>query len=289
MVLFKLELKKSLHNKAFLMSIVIATVFVVLSLIYCVSIYNRDMSGIRDVSNNTDVIYAPGMPIYTLFNHWIGGESGSLGTSVFFFIFPILCALPYGWSYCVEKNSGYRRTIIVQTGKKNYYAAKYFATFISGGLAVVIPMILSLIMTAAYFPAIKPDVIYDIYYGVFKYSLMSKLFYTEPFLYIALYFCIIFMFCGALACCSMAATAIIKQKYIVMLVPFVLCLAIHFIVMFTYDSNSLYNKEMSLFYFLHPSGTRYPASFEIIGVTFFTILIITVAITNIWERRHEIY
>lgn len=285
MTLIKMEIKKSLHNKAFYMSIVIGMVFAILSLIYCVSIYNKDMTAMQNVGD----IKAPITPIYSMFNHWIGGEAVSLGTSVFFFIFPLLCAIPYGWSYCVEKNSGYRRTIIVQSGKRNYYMAKYIATFISGGLAMVIPMIFSFILAAAYFPAIKPDVMYDIYYAVFKNSLMSELFYTTPFLYVVIYLCIDFVFCGALACCSMAMAAFVKQKYVVTLVPFVICLALHFSMKFTFDSTNPYNKEFSPFCYLRPCGARYPASIEIIGGTLLVILMITLTIINIWEKRHEIY
>ena len=285
----KIELKKALRNRAFYVSIAIAMTCVILSLVYCINIYNNDMEMKVLLSESSSICYAPDLPIYTLFNHWIGGEAFSLGTSVYFFIFPLLCALPYGWSYCIEKKSGYTRTMVVQCGRKKYYKAKYLATFISGGLAMVLPMITSIIMAAYFFPAIKPDVIYDIYYGISKRSLMSQLFYEVPFLYLFIYLCIDFVFCGLLACCSMAATSVIKQKYIVTFIPFLLCVGLELFMRLTYDFSDFYNSEFSPFYYLRPCGGRYPASFLIIAGTALCIFLVTYGVVNIWERKHEIY
>ena len=290
--LLKIEFKKSLKNKSFYVSIIIASVFTILSLIFCINNYQNDMRMMRDLSRQseiTHITYAPQMQVDTLFNHWVGGEPVSLGTSVYFFIFPILCAIPYGWSYCVERKSGYTRTMIVHSGKKVYFLAKYIVTFVSGGLAMVIPLVLNIMMAAALFPAIKPDVTYGVHYAVFKNSLMSELFYTRPFLYVFLYLCMDFVFCGLLACCSMAAASFVRQKYIVTLVPFMICLALHFSMKFTYDFNNYYNKEFSPFYYLRPSSVSYPTSFFIIGMTAMVLFVITFTVTNVWEKRHEIY
>lgn len=118
-ILLKTELKKALKNKAFLASVIISILLTILSLIFCVSIYNRDMRDMELIRGMDNYSANPDISIYSLFNHWIGGESMSLGSSVYFFIFPILCAMPYGWSYCVERKSGYTRTMVVLAGKKS--------------------------------------------------------------------------------------------------------------------------------------------------------------------------
>ncbi len=288
-ILLKTELKKALKNKAFLASVIISILLTILSLIFCVSIYNRDMRDMELIRGMDNYSANPDISIYSLFNHWIGGESMSLGSSVYFFIFPILCAMPYGWSYCVERKSGYTRTMVVLAGKKKYFAAKYIATFVSGGLAVVIPFIINIAMTACFFPAIKPEIENDIYYAVFKNGLMSELFYSKPFLYLFFYLIIDFVFCGLLADISLAAASFIKQKYVTVMIPFVVCLLIHLSTKFIYDAAGNYSREISPFYYLRATDTRLPASFAVIGVTAFIIFVVTFVITNIWERKHEIY
>ena len=140
--------------------------------------------------------------IFTLYNHWIGGEPFSLGTTIYFFVFPLLVTIPYGWSYCEEKTSGYIRSMVVKAGKKNYYLAKYTSVFVSGGLAMIIPLLFNFLLTSLIFPAITPEVIYDTTTGVFGESLMSNVYYTNPLVYVSIYLLIDFVFCGLIACIS---------------------------------------------------------------------------------------
>ena len=284
--LLRIEIGKALKNKAFFISLAIGIACVVLSLIYKVNIYNRDMDMAAETS---EIKQSSEAAIYSLFNSWIGGEFLSLGTGVYYFIFPVLCALPYGWSYCVERKSGYVRTMIVQCGKGKYYVAKYIATFMSGGLAMVIPLIASVMMTAAFFPAVKPDVIYDVYTGVFKTTFMSGLYYSVPFLHMFLLLCINFVFCGLLACCSMAAVSVIRQKHVVTLVPFVICLALNMLTSVMYNENNYHNVEYSPFYFLKSCASRVPSSGLVIGIITLVLFVVTFVTVNVWERRHEVY
>ena len=287
--LLKIEIRKALKNRAFFISVAIGIIFAVLSLIYGINIYNNDMESMKLTKEVSGDGQSPMTAVYTLFNHWIGGESASLGTSVYYFIFPILCALPYGWSYCVERKSGYTRTMIVHSGKGRYYMAKYISTFISGGLAMALPLIASILMTAAFFPAVKPDVIYDIYTGVFKNTFMSELYYGKPFLHLFLLLCINFVFCGLLACCSMAATSVIRQKHIVTLVPFVICLMLNLLTSVTFDASKYRNVEYSPFYFLRACGVRCSTSGAVIGIIALVMFLVTFITVNVWERRHEVY
>lgn len=287
--LIKIELRKALKNKIFYATILVAIGITILSLIYSLSIYKKSNIGIDEYAKANSIVYNPDVQTNILFNEWIGGEGGSLGTVIYYFIFPILCALPYGWSFCTEKKNGYRKTIIVQSGKKEYFVAKYIATFISGGLVMVLPLIANFMMTACFFPAVKPFVVYDIYYAVFPKNMMAELFYSRPFLYVFLYLCIDFIFCGILTCLCISAATFIRQKYVVMIIPFLLCLGINFFMNSTYDNSKSGYKELSPFYFLKPIQSRYPSTFAIVGGMALILFIITFVITQIWERKHEIY
>jgi ABC-type transport system involved in multi-copper enzyme maturation permease subunit len=51
---------------------------------------------------------------------------------------PIIVAFPFMVSFCAERNNGLMRFTITRTGKYKYYLSKFFASFISGGLAVLL-------------------------------------------------------------------------------------------------------------------------------------------------------
>lgn len=286
-----IELKKAVMNKGFLTAVLIGIFLAVVSFIYNVSINKNDTNAMTEYAESDGVTYNPDTASDTLFNNWIGGEGGSLGTVVYYFIFPLLITLPYGWSFVSEKKSGYWRTMAVYCGKRNYYVCKYIAMFLSGGMAMVIPLIFSIMLTACYFPAVKPFVVYDIYYAVFSNSLFADLYYTYPFIYLLVYLVIDFVFCGVLACLCMTAALFIKQKPIVMVTPMLFCMAVNFCTKFVYDAaiHSYNNKELSPLYYLKPYSNRYPSDMMVIAMTAVALFIVTFVISYGWERHNEIY
>lgn len=106
------------------------------------------------------------------------------------------------------------RQMLVRAGEKSYLTAKFLATFIAGGLAMVVPLIINFMLTAMLIPAITPVPTYDTMYGVFGNSLFSSLYYTQPFAYVAVYMLVDFIFCGALACITMLSAQFIKYKWV---------------------------------------------------------------------------
>ena len=152
----------------------------------------------------------PMISAYTVFSTWIGGDGYSLGASVYFFIFPLLISIPYGWSYCEEKKNGYIGAVVVKAGKTSYFLAKYIAVFLTGGLAMVIPLIFNFLLAMLFFPVATPQPIYSTIYGIYYSSLMSDLFYTYPFLYVFFYLTLDFVYCGLLACICLAVSRWIR-------------------------------------------------------------------------------
>ena len=282
----KLELKKAFKNKFFWISVVLGCLITLLSFEHMVNMYYEGMSAIS--GNSTDIIYDPHIGINTVFNCWIGGEPFSLGSSIYFFVFPLLIALPYGWSYSEERKCGYRRMMITKTGKKKYYCAKYVAVFLSGGVAMVLPLIFNFWMTLLVVPAILPDVTMNMFYGVFGGSFLAELYYTVPFLYVAIYLFIDFVYCGFLVCICMAVSGIVRQKWGVVLIPFLLLLFVHVITDYIYSDPSVAYKELSPLYFLRGVEVRYSFSGSIILLFAIGLLVISL-IGIIKEYRTEIY
>lgn len=282
----KLELKKAFKNKFFWISVVLGCLITLLSFEHMVNMYYEGMSAIS--GNSTDIIYDPHIGINTVFNCWIGGEPFSLGSSIYFFVFPLLIALPYGWSYSEERKCGYRRMMITKTGKKKYYCAKYVAVFLSGGVAMVLPLIFNFWMTLLVVPAILPDVTMNMFYGVFGGSFLAELYYTVPFLYVAIYLFIDFVYCGFLVCICMVVSGIVRQKWGVVLIPFLLLLFVHVITDYIYSDPSVAYKELSPLYFLRGVEVRYSFSGSIILLFAIGLLVISL-IGIIKEYRNEIY
>ena len=282
----KLELKKAFKNKFFWISVVLGCLITLLSFEHMVNMYYEGMSAIS--GNSTDIIYDPHIGINTVFNCWIGGEPFSLGSSIYFFVFPLLIALPYGWSYSEERKCGYRRMMITKTGKKKYYCAKYVAVFLSGGVAMVLPLIFNFWMTLLVVPAILPDVTMNMFYGVFGGSFLAELYYTVPFLYVTIYLFIDFVYCGFLVCICMAVSGIVRQKWGVVLIPFLLLLFVHVITDYIYSDPSVAYKELSPLYFLRGVEVRYSFSGSIILLFAIGLLVISL-IGIIKEYRNEIY
>ena len=282
----KLELKKAFKNKFFWISVVLGCLITLLSFEHMVNMYYEGMSAIS--GNSTDIIYDPHIGINTVFNCWIGGEPFSLGSSIYFFVFPLLIALPYGWSYSEERKCGSRRMMITKTAKKKYYCAKYVAVFLSGGVAMVLPLIFNFWMTLLVVPAILPDVTMNMFYGVFGGSFLAELYYTVPFLYVAIYLFIDFVYCGFLVCICMAVSGIVRQKWGVVLIPFLLLLFVHVITDYIYSDPSVAYKELSPLYFLRGVEVRYSFSGSIILLFAIGLLVISL-IGIIKEYRNEIY
>ena len=282
----KLELKKAFKNKFFWISVVLGCLITLLSFEHMVNMYYEGMSAIS--GNSTDIIYDPHIGINTVFNCWIGGEPFSLGSSIYFFVFPLLIALPYGWSYSEERKCGYRRMMITKTGKKKYYCAKYVAVFLSGGVAMVLPLIFNFWMTLLVVPAILPDVTMYMFYGVFGGSFLAELYYTVPFLYVAIYLFIDFVYCGFLVCICMAVSGIVRQKWGVVLIPFLLLLFVHVIADYIYSDPSVAYKELSPLYFLRGVEVRYSFSGSIIFLFAIGLWVLSL-IGVIKEYRNEIY
>lgn len=273
-------------NKLFLASVLIGCFITILSFINSVNAYNTEQELFLSYAEGTR---NPRTAAYTLFSEWIGGEPFSLGTSLYFFLFPVMIALPFGWSYCEEKNTGYYRMLVTKTGKTSYFIAKYIAVFLSGGCAMVIPLLFNFFMVSMVIPAVTPMVTYNIYYAVFGSSLMSELYYTTPFLYVFAYLCIDFIVAGLLAEISFLASNWLPQKWSVVLCPFFVCLLIHFLRKYIYIAPGTIYKEISPILFLRPAESAYAADWRIVIGMAAILFLSTFFVNQRWNKKHEIY
>ena len=64
---------------------------------------------------------------------------------------PIVVAFPFMVSFCAERNNGLMRFTISRTGKLRYYLSKFISALISGGLAVMLGIVVYGIACAVLF------------------------------------------------------------------------------------------------------------------------------------------
>ena len=228
LAVLKIELKKAFGNKLFLLTLALGIVIVGISayqnIVNYFEVVEMDVLQAETIGAPID----PTLPVFTPFTCWIGADYQYPMTSLFYLLLPLMAALAFGWSYCAERKSGYIKNIAVRTDKKNYYLAKYVAVFIAGGAVVAIPLLANFHTVACFIPAYTPDVFYNIYYSM-HYHFLSELFYTVPLLYVAIILVLDFVFAGLIATVSLAVSFFIKNRYAVVLLPFLLLLGIHFL------------------------------------------------------------
>lgn len=278
----KMELKKAFSNKLFLSAVAVAGGIALISAIYCIISYYRFGQLDRISGELLGYQLNPELPASSLFTQWIGKEFISPAGALFYLLMPLFASLGYGWSYCTERASGYLKNIATRTDIKHYFTAKYIAVFLSGGAAVTIPLLLNIMVVAAAVPAIKPDVIYDVYYGVHPMSTLSPLFYRCPFAYIAVHLAGSYLFAGLMAVTSICMTFIFHNKFAVTLFPTFLFLLLHYL------SGSLPGiPSLSPIQFLH-SGKVY-VSLWVVLLEALLLFSVTYTITAVKGKKNDIF
>lgn len=216
MAVFKMEIKKVLKGKLFWLVIIFAVVLTVLSAVYAIQLKNRNFEILNKYGYN--LLYAINDNTYS---NTVYRDYTSITPAMFYRFIPLICVLAYGWSYSSDVRSGYIKSIITRTSKLKYLISKYFATFISGGLVVLIPILVNILTLACFMPFRMPSVFDSIYYSELPAFAFANLFYKAPALYMVIILIFHFILGGLFATFAMAVSMFTTNKYIVTLFPFV--------------------------------------------------------------------
>lgn len=284
--LLQLELKKSTKNINFITCVIVGSVLCIASAVMQIQSYEQKMDVINFIQKS--YIINNELEAKTLYNSWIGMDGFSLYNSLFYMFMPLICTLPFAWSYNKERNLCYERNMVIRCGRFRYYAAKYLATFISGGLVILLPILLNVLLVAMKIPAYHSTVDYDLYIGVEYPMLWSRVFYDNPLLYLVLYVTLIFLFCGLLAVLGMTVSYFTRNKVAVLIVPFCACIALG-----AMEGLFAYNKDgvtLSPSNFLHASMSGgYNSAWWVILLEGGILAAFTIISTCIRGKKHEIY
>lgn len=219
--ILKTELKRAMRGKGMLLSILIGSIVGIAHIIqYIIPAYQANLTHFYE----NFPILSPNSSLET----WIAGSPLNLEGFIFFLILPILACLPFGTSYFDDRDSGFIKNIYMRTDRKKYLMAKYISAFFSGGIAVIIPLLLNLICSLVMLPNLLPISTMG-QNGITPLMLFYKLFFSYPMIYTILFLFIDFLMAGIWSCVGLAASFLSDYKIIVLIFPFFVQLIFHVI------------------------------------------------------------
>lgn len=160
------------------------------------------------------------------YNKWLGGESYSLQSTLFYLLIPLACAYPYGSSWLCDCTSSMGGQAIVRGEKRGLICAKLFVSFLNGAFIAVLPLCFDFALTSTTLPAIIPQVGLGLS-PIGPGALMGNLFYIHPFLYVSAYILFNGLFLGTLNTFTIAGRLFTLNKYMVLLTPFIFYMVLH--------------------------------------------------------------
>ncbi len=219
MNIYRFELRRAFKTPGFYLSLFIGCIIVIADWVN----YGLQYALHLDEWMNDYSAYAMLYPD-NVYESWIG-TSDSKYAAFFFLIMPLLVVLPFAASFYKDNKNNFINYICTRVRKKDYLRAKFVSTFISGGMVVIIPLVLNFILCASVLPCILPQPADGMCHVEPKTS-MSSLYFLHPELFCIISVLLIFIFAGVLAVTALYVAFYAKRIYTVLLFPFVLCLVI---------------------------------------------------------------
>lgn len=206
--MFYIEIRRAFSRVSFKISVLIGMVFCIASLIKS-PMYTGDI--LKNYINGS--VHAP-------FDNFIMFTSNPI-SNLLIIILPLINTLSYSDSYLEDLKSGFIKSIYTRYEKSKYLVSKYCANFIVSGLAFSIPLLINYFVLILLHPSLQPDPILGKQTIMFG-GLFPKLFYSRPNLYIMMWITIYFLYSGAFASIALCVSQFIKNKFIVLAIPFTL-------------------------------------------------------------------
>ena len=217
---------------------------------------------------------------HTWYEKWIGGELSSSQSYIYFMIIPILAVLPHSISLANDRSTGYTYNLFVRNRKSQYYFSKYLVTFIIGGVVVILPLIINIILSVCTLPSILPDTSTGTSM-IMGNMMWADFYFKSPNLYIAFYLLIIFVFSGIIATFALTIGSFVYNAFVITVMPFICYL-------FSYAICTLsHSLEYCPFMFLTPAQRVEHISFPIILMEIIILMLIIGNIYYYQMRRDE--
>lgn len=157
-------------------------------------------------------------PPESLYVCWIGAGSYAMQSYWYYLTLPLIAVLPYAGAFFDDLNSGYINNLLLRCSRKKYFQARGAAVFFSGGFSVTVPLLMNLLLTAAFRPAVGPFTYIGI--GPSHGCIGSDFYYEHPLIYTGIYLVFDFAAGGVLALCAALLGHIVNHKAAALLIPY---------------------------------------------------------------------
>lgn len=173
----KTELWKAFHNRMFFLALAVGGAIVAMDALQNIPKVQYYTEAILwDIARGYGTGGSSGFCVAMLSMFYSGMNFTS---RLIIYLWPLMAAIPYGWSYLQERRSGVFNQIVSRAGARTYFAAKYVAVFCSGGAVISLTMLADLLVNALICPfAVLSPV--DMSGIVTNGHFLSGLFYTHP-------------------------------------------------------------------------------------------------------------
>jgi hypothetical protein len=245
-----------------------------------------------DLSQKLFAHFPDSKALISPWEYWFGQSTGFF-SSFYYFIFPLLVALPIVDTIFKEKVSGNLNYQLTRTSILSFFINRFIFTFIISFMLFVIPLIFGIILSnlitgtwnyssfsIAYDKMVHGKAILaDSTSLSYKKEIFSQVLCTSPYLYMIIYFLIGGLYAGIYSCFGLATSLFIKNRYLIMFMP--MCLYLGCWVLFSL----LGLLSWDPFNFLDPRQPVRGLNYLPIIVDFGLLLIVTTFLYSIGARK----
>lgn len=229
------------------------------------------------------------------FSFWLPIRTYEFAPGIFMMVWPLLVSIPYAWSWSSEQQSGMLDQEFARVRRVPCYLAKTLATYIAGALALGIPFVASLVISACFAPAGPVWVSDMLYTGVWRDAPLSSLFYTDPLAFCILWTLIASSIAGLWAC-AVAALSMVVGNFLETLIVSYLFLHViaftgeqlGFVLRGIFTGLDTYSALYALDLFSVVSVRSLSDSLVALIITFPMLAIVSVAIPALVLRRDSL-
>lgn len=284
----KIEIRKALLSPYFIFGCGILTLFAALSAVYMLEKNGGYTAAIKeDMANFSS---NPDLPLFGFYSSWVGAERMSLANTLFYNLLPVGASLPFAWSFYTERKNGYIKNVVTRDSKKNYFAAKTCTVFISGALAVAVPLIINIMIVSFKMPLYATNAKYNFYNGVYFGGFLADMFYFHPGVHALLYAMLTAFYGGLFSLLGAAVSFFVPNVLAAVFLPFLIMLGAG------YAEHSIHNMiyagyifEFIPTQFLHATTLYAKTTWWIILIVTFIIALFSLLTIYLRGYRHEVY
>lgn len=196
---FKVEVKRVMSSPAFIKALSIGLVIVFIHQILLE----------RTTSYGQGNVY--------LFS--LGFENSYMLRDVYYLLFPLIVAVAGADLFGEDNRFQSYNLIRSRVSKTNYFTTKISLSFIFGGLAFILPLVIDMWILLMVYPSNSIDVFLGI--SPVKYGdMLANTFFALPFLYWFIFLLFAFIFGGIFAWIGFLISLFSVNKYLILLMPF---------------------------------------------------------------------